>query len=121
MGNMVCRSLEAAEQLARDGIECRVLDMHTIKPLDVAAIKEAAEETGCLVTAEDHNVRGGLGGAVAEVLSQCRPSPLECIGVDDRFAESGSAEDLLSAYGLTPHRICSAAHRVLRRRDRQGR
>ncbi|MCS7259636.1 MAG: transketolase family protein, partial [Anaerolineae bacterium] len=101
IGNMVCRSLEAAEMLARDGISARVLDMFSIKPLDTHAIVQAARETGCIVTAEDHNVLGGLGGAVAEVLSSEMPVPLVRVGVQDTFAESGDGEAVLRAYGLT--------------------
>ena len=117
IGNMVCRALTAADILAGEGISARVLDMFSIKPLDEAAIIQAAEETGCIVTAEDHNILGGLGGAVAEVLCSGRPVPLVRIGVRDVFAQSGSSEDLLRHYGMTPETIAEAARTALRRRD----
>jgi len=117
VGNMVCRALEAAEMLAEEGVSVRVLDMHTVKPIDVDAILAAATETGCIVTAEDHNVMGGLGGAVAEVLSIHEPTPLEIIGLQDTFAESGEAEELLKKYGLTVSDIVATVKRVMARRD----
>lgn len=117
VGNMVCRSLDAAQLLARDGISARVLDMFSVKPIDAAAITAAAEETGCIVTAEDHNIVGGLGGAVAEALAESKPAPLVRVGVQDTFAESGDAEDLLRAYGLSPEHIADAARRAIARRN----
>jgi transketolase len=119
VGNMVCRSLEAAQILAEEGISARVLDMFSVKPIDVAAVVQAAQETGCVVTAEDHNVVGGLGGAVAEVLSSEMPVPLVRVGVQDTFAESGDAEALLEFYGLTPEKIAAAARQSMARRDSQ--
>lgn len=109
IGNMVCRAVAAADRLAAQGISARVLDMHTIKPIDVKALSEAAEQTGCVVTAEDHTVLGGLGGAVAEVLGSHRAVPVLRVGVNDCFAESGEAEELLEKYGLTTARIAAAA------------
>ncbi len=117
VGNMVCRSLDAAETLAREGISARVLDMFSIKPMDVAAVVGAAAETGCVVTAEDHTVLGGLGGAVAEVLSTEMPVPLCRVGIEDTFAESGDADDVLRAYGLTSGKIAAAARKAMARRD----
>jgi transketolase len=117
VGNMVCRSLDAADMLAREGISARVLDMFSIKPMDAAAVVKAASETGCIVTAEDHNVIGGLGGAVAEVLGSEMPVPLARVGVQDTFAESGDAEDVMRAYGLSADRIAEAARKVMARRD----
>ncbi|PWH19113.1 MAG: transketolase [Ardenticatenia bacterium] len=117
IGNMVCRSLAAAEILEREGISARVLDMFSIKPLDSDAIVQAARETGCIVTAEDHNILGGLGGAVAEVLSAELPVPLVRVGVQDTFAESGDGEAVLRAYGLTAERIAEAARIAMARRD----
>jgi len=113
VGNMVCRSLDAAELLAQEGISTRVLDMHTIKPIDTAALLQAAEETGCLVTAEDHNVIGGLGGAVAEELSSHHPVPIVRVGVQDTFAQSGDPDELLEYYGLTAECIAEAARRAM--------
>jgi len=117
IGNMVCRALAAAEILEREGISARVLDMFSIKPLDTDAIVRAARETGCIVTAEDHNILGGLGGAVAEVLSAELPVPLVRVGVQDTFAESGDGEAVLRAYGLTAERIAEAARIAMARRD----
>ena len=117
IGNMVCRSLAAAEMLGREGISARVLDMFSVKPLDTDAIVQAAHETGCIVTAEDHNILGGLGGAVAEVLSAEMPVPLIRVGVQDTFAESGDGEAVLRAYGLTAERIAAAARTAMARRD----
>ena len=118
VGNMVCRSLEAAEILAGEGIRARVLDMHTVKPLDVEALIRAAQETGCVVTAEDHNVIGGLGGAVAEALSSERPVPLVRVGLQDTFAQSGDPWELLAHYGMTAEHIAVAAKQAIARRDR---
>jgi transketolase len=117
VGNMVCRALNAAQLLERDGISARVLDMFSVKPIDAATITTAAEETGCVVTAEDHNIVGGLGGAVAEVLAETTPVPLVRVGVRDTFAESGDAEELLRAYGLSAEHIAAAARRAVARRD----
>jgi transketolase len=117
VGNMVCRALQAAEILAGEGVSARVLDMHTVKPIDVATLVKAAEETGCIVTTEDHNILGGLGGAVAEVLSCESPAPLVRVGLQDTFAQSGEADELLEFYGLTANHIAAAARKVMKRRD----
>ena len=119
-GNMVWRALEAAEILEDEGISARVLDMHTIKPIDEAALIKAARETGCVVTAEDHNVIGGLGGAVAEVLSAEWPVPVVRVGLQDTFAQSGETAELFEFYGMTPAHIAAAARRAMRRRDGRG-
>lgn len=115
-GIMTAKALEAAGMLAREGIEATVINMHTIKPLDEQIILEAAGETGAVVTAEEHSVIGGLGGAVAECLSSRRPVPLERVGLADTFAESGSPEDLLVKYGLTAAEIVRKARRALARK-----
>lgn len=120
IGNMVCRSLAAANLLATQGISARVLDMYSVKPLDTDAIVKAAKETGCIVTAEDHSIVGGLGSAVAEVLADYRPVPLERVGIRDRFAQSGNWEQLLTYYGLTPAKIAKAAVRAIARREGQS-
>ena len=120
VGNMLCRSLEAAEILERQGVSARVLDMHTVKPIDVTAVINAAKDTGCIVTAEDHTIMGGLGGAVAEVLSCESPAPLVRVGLQDVFAQSGEADELLEFYGLTAEGITKAAHQVIRQRDNQS-
>ena len=115
-GIMVHPCLQAAEELSREGIEARVLALSTLKPMDEALIVQAAEETGALVTAEEHTVIGGLGSAVAETLTGLCPAPLEIVGIADTFAESGPYPDLLARYGLTVEHIVEAAHRALRRK-----
>jgi transketolase len=117
IGNMVCRSLAAADMLHKDGISARVLDMFSVKPIDETAIVKAARETGCIVTAEDHNILGGLGGAVAEVLVSELPVPMVRVGVRDTFAESGDSEEVLRAYGMTTEKIAEAARQAMTRRD----
>jgi transketolase len=117
-GSMVGRSLLAAEKLAKEGIEARVLEIHTIKPLDVDLIRQAAEETGAMVTAEEHSIIGGLGGAVAEVLCEGRPVPLERVGVADTFTCTAlDPESLMDACGLAVEDIVSAAKRTLARKS----
>jgi transketolase len=116
-GNLVCRALEAAELLAEEGISARVLDVYSIKPLDRETLVQAAQETGCVVTVEDHNVLGGMGSAVAEVLSEEFPVPIVRVGLQDTFAQSGDTEDLLGYYGMTAPHIVAAARRAMERRD----
>lgn len=108
-GIMVQESLEAATMLAEMGIEAAVLDIHTIKPLDREAILEVARRTGCLVTAEEHTVFGGLGGAVSELITSEYPVPVVKVGIQDEFGQSGSPRKLLEAYGLTAADIARAA------------
>jgi transketolase len=116
-GSMVGRSLLAAEDLAKEGIEARVLEIHTIKPLDVDLIRQAAEETGAVVTAEEHSVIGGLGGAVAEALCGGRPVPLERVGVADTFACTAlDPESLMDACGLAVEDIVAAVKRAVARK-----
>lgn len=99
-GLPVAASLEAAERLAEEGVDARVIDMHTIKPIDEEAIIKAAKETGNIFTVEEHNVLGGLGSAVSEVVAEECPVPVHKIGIYDQFGESGPAEELLVKYGL---------------------
>ena len=115
-GIMVAAALEAAEQLAGEGISARVLDVHTVKPLDVQAVVEAARVTGAVVTAEEHNIIGGLGGAVAEALVENYPVPARRVGVKDTFGESGKPAELLEKYGLTAADIATAAREVIIRK-----
>ena len=116
-GSMVGRSLRAAEQLGERAISARVLEFHTIKPLDVELTRQAAEETGAVVTAEEHSVIGGLGGAVSEFLSATCPVPIERVGIDDRFAcTAPDPETLMDAYGLGVEDIVAAAVRSLARK-----
>ncbi len=112
-GLMVAAALEAADRLSREGIEIRVLDMHTLKPLDRVAIEAAARETGAIVTAEEHLLQGGLGAVVSQVVVETYPVPIASVGIQDRYAESGSPEALLEAYGLTSLHIEAAVRQVL--------
>lgn len=107
-GIMVGEALKAADMLKEEGIEVRVIDMHTIKPLDEEIIVKAAEETGAIVTAEEHTVIGGLGSAVAEVLVQKCPTKMKIVGVQDTFGESGKPGELLAKYGLTAEDLVKA-------------
>ena len=107
-GLPVASAMEAAEKLAAEGIEARVIDMHTIKPLDEAAVLRAAKEIGKIVTVEEHSVIGGLGSAVAEVLAEQCPAKLKRVGVYDRYTESGPAEALIHHYGLDGEGVYSA-------------
>lgn len=108
-GIMVDMALTAAEQLANEGISARVINMHTIKPIDRALVLEAAKATGAIVTAEEHNIIGGLGSAVAEVVGEGCPVPVLRVGVEDVFGRSGTVPALLEAYGLTPANIVAKA------------
>ena len=116
-GVLVSEALKAAEQLASEGIEATVVDMHTIKPLDSSLIDNLVTQTGAIVTAEDHSVIGGLGGAVAEYLAKNKPCVLEMVGVQDRFGESGQADEMLEMLGLNSKYIAEAAKRAISRRD----
>ncbi|NTU78120.1 MAG: transketolase family protein [Chloroflexales bacterium] len=108
-GVLVCRALEAATMLAAEGVQARVLNMATVRPLDEAAVLDAAAETGRIVTVEEHTIYGGLGGAVAEVVVSHHPVPMRILGVPGTFAPTGSAEWLLQHFGLTAQGICDAA------------
>jgi len=115
-GVMVSKALEAAESLSSNGINATVVDMHTIKPLDGKLISSLAEQCGCFVTAEDHSIIGGLGGAVAEHLGENCPAPLERIGVSDHFGQSGDGDELLEAFSMGISHIIAAAQRVIQRK-----
>mgnify|MGYP001614827317 FL=1 len=113
-GQMVYRALLVAKEMETNKISVRVINCHTIKPLDKQVILKAAEECGAIVTAEEHQVMGGLGGAVAEVLSQNFPVPLKIIGIEDSFGESGEPNELMAKFGLTEETITKAITHVLR-------
>lgn len=115
-GPLVAESLRAAELLEKEKIKARVINMSTIKPLDNDLVLKCAKETGAIVTAEDHSIIGGLGGAVAEFLSENYPIPLERIGVKDKFGESGDSASLYKKFGLTAEDIVAAAKKVIRRK-----
>lgn len=112
-GIMVAAALEAAEQLAGQGVQARVLDMHTVKPCDDAAVLAAARETGRIVVAEEHLLHGGLGSVVAMSAARQHPVPMRFVGLRDTFAESGPAEELLAKYGLTAAAIVRAAQELV--------
>ncbi len=116
IGVMVSKALEAAELLASQGIDCRVLNMASLKPLDVEAVLAAARETGAIVTAEDHLVHGGLASVVAQTLALHQPTPMAFIGMQDQYAVSGRWDELLERYGLSAEKIAEAARSVLARK-----
>ena len=113
VGLMVQEAMKAAETLAGEGVSVRVLDMHTVKPLDEALVLKAAKETGCIVTTEEHSIIGGLGSAVAEYLSGTCPVPVVRHGVEDVFGRSGKAGEVLAAYGLTAQGIVEKVRAAL--------
>ena len=113
---MVYEALVAAEELAQEGIDLLVYDLHTIKPLDEEAVLDAAKTCGAVVTAEEHQLAGGLFGAVSETLVQHSPVPMEAVAVRDTFGESGAPEALMDAYGLNAKAIVQAVRRVLARK-----
>lgn len=115
-GLMVSESLKAADMLKNEGIDVRVFNFHTIKPIDKEIIIKSAQETGAIVTAEEHQINGGLGSAVAEVLTQNHPAPQEMVAVRDTFGESGDAEGLLRKYHLKDIDIAEAIRKVLKRK-----
>ena len=115
-GVLVSEALKAADVLAEDGIHATVVDMHTIKPLDIDLIDDIAKRCGCIVTAEDHSIIGGLGGAVAEHLSINASTPLERVGVKDRFGESGQSDEMLELMELSAPHIANAARRAIQRK-----
>ncbi|NLT12495.1 MAG: transketolase family protein [Clostridiaceae bacterium] len=112
-GLMVQQSIAAVDMLKAKGINARLLDMHTIKPIDVAAIEKASMDTGAIVTVEEHNIFGGLGSAVAEVLSETRPCIMKRVGMMDVFGKSGKPEALLQIFNLTPESIVAAVEETI--------
>jgi transketolase len=115
-GVEVARAVEAADILEKDGVSVRVVNMATIKPIDSDLLARCAEETGAFVTAEDHNIYGGLGGAVAEALAATRPCPIEFVGVRDSFGASGEPEELANFFGIGAGDIAKAANRAVARK-----
>ncbi|WP_061312639.1 transketolase family protein [Clostridium botulinum] len=112
-GIMVKLALEAKEELAKEGIDARVINIHTIKPIDSELLIKVAKETGAVVTAEEHSIIGGLGSAVSEVLCEEMPVPVLKVGIEDTFGESGKPEQLLKAYGLTIEKIVEKAKKAV--------
>ncbi|HVF96257.1 MAG TPA: transketolase C-terminal domain-containing protein [Flavisolibacter sp.] len=117
-GHMVWLAIQAGVQLQEKGVSVEVINIHTIKPLDTEAIFASIKKTGCAVTAEEHNVIGGLGDAVAQVAAKLFPVPVEYIGTNDTFGESGTPDQLLEKYGLTTLHIVEAAEKVMGRRNK---
>lgn len=115
-GHMVWQTIEAEAILAEKGISVELINMHTIKPLDVEAILTSVQKTKFVVTCEEHQINGGLGDAVSQVLSRHFPAPLEMVAVNDSFGESGTPAQLLKKYGLSPENIVSAVQKVLKRK-----
>ncbi len=115
-GHLVWTAVEAAKALAEKGISVELINMHTIKPLDEAAILKSVAKTGCVVTAEEHQRNGGLGDAVAQVLAQHHPAPQEYVAVNDTFGESGKPTDLLKKYGLDKPDVIAAVEKVIKRK-----
>ncbi len=115
-GHMVWKAIEAGHMLAEKGIDAEVVNIHTIKPLDRDAILASAKKTGCVVTAEEHQMNGGLGDSIAQLLSRELPTPMEFVAVDDSFGESGTPDQLLEKYGLTATAIADAAVRAMSRK-----
>ena len=115
-GIMVSRALWAQETLQSEGISAEVINISTIKPIDAKTILTSVQKTGCAVTCEEHNVHGGLGDAVASVLSEHYPTPMKKIGIMDQFGQSGKADELLVHYELTKEKIAEAAREVIRRK-----
>lgn len=119
-GTLTHRMVKAADLLAAQGIQARVLNMATVRPIDIEAVVKAAEETGAIVTAEEHSVFGGLGSAIAEVVVAEAPVPMKILGVPGIFAPTGSAEFLLDEFGMSPQAIADAAIAIIARKKARG-
>jgi transketolase len=115
-GHLVWKAIEAGHILAEKGISAEIINIHTIKPLDDEAILASVQKTGCVVTAEEHQMNGGLGDAVAQLLSRMLPKPLEMVAVNDSFGESGTPDELLVKYGLDTPNVVEAALKVMARK-----
>jgi transketolase len=115
-GHMVWKAIEAGHALAEKGIDAEVINIHTIKPLDRGAILASAKKTGCVVSAEEHQMNGGLGDSIAQLLGREMPTPMEFVAVNDSFGESGTPDQLLEKYGLTTAAIVAAAERAIARK-----
>lgn len=115
-GHLVWKAIQAGEQLAEMGISAEIINIHTIKPLDEKAVIQSVSKTGCAVTAEEHQLNGGLGDSICQLLSRNFPTPVEMVGVNDSFGESGTPEELLVKYGLDSKNIVEAVTRVMQRK-----
>ncbi len=116
-GHLVWPAIEASKILSSQGISARVINLHTIKPIDEETIIRAARETGCILTAEEHQLHGGMGSAVAELVVKNYPVPMEMIGIDDSFGESGQPDELMKKFGLTAENIALNAAHLLKRKN----
>ncbi|MDD2488034.1 MAG: transketolase family protein [Bacteroidales bacterium] len=115
-GHLVWEAIVAGEKLAEQGIDAEIINIHTIKPLDTEAILRSVNKTGCVVSCEEHQYNGGLNDSVSQLLSRNNPKPIEYIGIDDKFGESGKPEDLMVKYGLKSENIISAVHKAIKRK-----
>src|SRR6218665_1228414 len=115
-GHLVWKAIEAGEKLAEKGISAEIINIHTIKPLDEEAILKSVKKTKCIVTAEEHQMHGGLGDSVAQLLARQLPTPQEYVAVNDSFGESGTPDQLMTKYGLDTSDIINAAERVMKRK-----
>lgn len=115
-GHLVYKSIEAAKALASEGINAEVINIHTIKPLDAKAVIDSAQKTGCVVSAEEHMMNGGLGDSIAQLLSRELPTPLEMVAVNDTFGESGTPNELMTKYGIDTADVIAAAKRAVARK-----
>ncbi len=116
-GVMVHEAMNAAEVLSQKGVDCTVVDMHTIKPFDSQLMENIAKTCGCIVTAEDHSIIGGLGSSISEWAASNHPIPIEMVGVNDRFGESGGSSELMEELGLTSESIIQASLRAIKRKN----
>jgi transketolase len=116
-GHMVWKAIEAGHILAEKGISAEVINIHTIKPLDDEAVLASVLKTRCAVTAEEHQMNGGLGDSIAQLLARKQPTPMEMVAVDDSFGESGKPEELLVKYGLDTTNIVEAALKAISRKN----
>ena len=115
-GHLVWFTIEAAKELAKEGISCELINIHTIKPLDETAILESVRKTRCVVTAEEHQRHGGLGDSIAQLLSRTLPTPQEYVAVNDSFGESGKPVDLMNKYGIGIKDVIASVKAVLKRK-----
>jgi transketolase len=115
-GHLVWEAIQAGEMLAEKGIDAEIINIHTIKPLDKEAILKSVAKTGCVVTCEEHQYNGGLGDSVAQLLALNNPKPIEYVGINDKFGESGKPEDLMVKYGLKSQDIVEAVEKVIKRK-----
>lgn len=115
-GHLVLKAIEATKILEEKGYSVDLINIHTIKPLDLPAVIQSVSKTGCVVTAEEHQIIGGLGSAIAKAVSENNPAPIEYVGVHDKFGESGTAEQLLTKYGMNTENVVEAALKVMQRK-----